>query len=87
MRAQPYLLMEPLTEICISAAGDPFCVQCIMQSIEDMHTHTYTRMNALITVTEFRHLAKHTADALLIGTIFSISKMHYNIGIKYYMRV
>lgn len=49
-------------------------------------------MTALITVTEFSHLVKHTADALLMGSIltFSISKKsktHFNIGIKCYLHV
>lgn len=67
MSAQPYLLTEPLTEICISAAGVPFCVLCIMEPIWD--AHSYARMVALITVTEICHLAKHTADVLLIGSV------------------
>ncbi len=86
MRAQPYLLMEPLTEICISAAGDPFCVQCIMQSIEDMYTHIHTH-ECTHNIHGIQTFGQAYCRCIIDRDDLSISKMQYNIGIKYYMRV
>lgn len=91
MTVQPYLLMEPLTEICISAAGNPSCVLCIMQSFGNMRTHIHTH-----DCTHNSHRIQPFSQAhcwcIIDGVDLDIfhfqkSKTHFNIGIKCYLHV